>query len=83
MAEGNALETLLKGAGLEKTEDAKLADAVILNTCSVRKSAENRIWGRLSFYHHIKKSGSSDKNHCHRMHGRTSKGRLPQGSSVC
>lgn len=56
MAEGNALETLLKGAGLEKTEDAKLADAVILNTCSVRKSAENRIWGRLSFYHHIKKA---------------------------
>ena len=56
MAEANALEILLKGAGLEKTEDPDAADAVIINTCSVRKSAENRIWGRLSFYHHIKKS---------------------------
>ena len=55
MAEGNALDILLKGAGFTKTEDSAIADAVILNTCSVRKSAENRIWGRLSFYHHIKK----------------------------
>ena len=55
MAESNALEILLKGAGIEKTEDASEADAVILNTCSVRKTAENRIWGRLSFFGHIKK----------------------------
>lgn len=55
MAEGNALDILLKGAGFIKTDDAAYADAVILNTCSVRKTAENRIWGRLSFYHHIKK----------------------------
>ena len=56
MAEANALDILLKGAGLERTDDAHQADAVIINTCSVRKSAENRIWGRLSYYHHIKKA---------------------------
>ncbi len=56
MAESNALELLLKGAGFEKTENAEEADAVILNTCSVRKTAENRIWGRLSFFGHIKKT---------------------------
>ncbi len=56
MAESNALELLLKGAGFEKTEKAEDADAVILNTCSVRKTAENRIWGRLSFFGHIKKT---------------------------
>lgn len=55
MAEANALELLLKGAGFERTEDDDEASAVILNTCSVRKSAENRIWGRLSHYAHIKK----------------------------
>ena len=49
-AESDALELLLKGRGLEKTEDPKEADAVILNTCSVRKTAENRILGRLGFY---------------------------------
>ncbi len=54
-AESNAIETLLKGRGLESTENPDEADAVIINTCSVRKTAENRIWGRLGFYHAIKK----------------------------
>ena len=49
-AESDALEILLRGRGIEKTEDPQQADAVILNTCSVRKTAENRIWGRLGFY---------------------------------
>ena len=55
MAESNALELLLKGAGIEKAEKAEDSDCVIINTCSVRKTAENRIWGRLSFFGHLKK----------------------------
>lgn len=54
-AESNAIEIILKGRGLESTDNPNLADAVIINTCSVRKTAENRIWGRLGFYHAIKK----------------------------
>ena len=54
-AESNAIETLLKGRGFESTSDPMEADAVIINTCSVRKTAENRIWGRLGFYHAVKK----------------------------
>ncbi len=54
-AESNAIEILLKGRGLESTENCDEADAVIINTCSVRKTAENRIWGRLGFYWAIKK----------------------------
>ena len=50
MAESAAIETMLIGRGMEKTEKPDDADAVIINTCSVRKSAENRIWGRLGFY---------------------------------
>ena len=49
-AESDAIETILKGRGFERTEDPAAADAVILNTCSVRRTAENRIWGRLGFY---------------------------------
>ena len=49
-AESDAIETILTGQGFEKTEDPDKADAVIINTCSVRKTAENRIWGRLGFY---------------------------------
>ena len=54
-AESNAIETLLKGRGLESTENPDEADVVIINTCSVRKTAENRIWGRLGFYSAEKK----------------------------
>ena len=55
MAESAAIETMLLGRGLEKTENPDEADAVIINTCSVRKTAENRIWGRLGFYSAEKK----------------------------
>lgn len=55
MAESTAIETMLIGRGMEKTDDPDKADAVIINTCSVRKTAENRIWGRLGFYHSEKK----------------------------
>ncbi|MBQ0070803.1 MAG: tRNA (N6-isopentenyl adenosine(37)-C2)-methylthiotransferase MiaB [Spirochaetales bacterium] len=54
-AESNAIELMLIGRGMVSTEAPNEADAVILNTCSVRKTAENRIWGRLGFYSAIKK----------------------------
>lgn len=54
IAESNALELQLKGAGLIPAKDAEEADCAILNTCTVRKSADNRIWGRLGFFSHIK-----------------------------
>jgi len=54
MAEGNAIELALHGAGLVSADSAEDADIAILNTCSVRKSAENRIWGRLGLFAHIK-----------------------------
>ena len=55
VAESNAIELLLKGRGMEAVTDAILADVVIINTCSVRKKAENRIWGRLGYYSAVKK----------------------------
>ena len=54
IAESNALELQLKGAGLVPALTAEEADCAILNTCSVRKSAEKRIWGRLGLFAHIK-----------------------------
>lgn len=55
VAESNAIELLLLARGAEKAESTNDADVVILNTCSVRKTAENRIWGRLGFYSTVKK----------------------------
>ena len=55
IAESSAIELMLKGQGIEKTEEAEDADVVIINTCSVRKTAENRIWGRLGYFNSIKR----------------------------
>ncbi len=55
IAESNALELQLKGAGLVPAQSADQADCAILNTCTVRKSADNRIWGRLGYFGRIKK----------------------------
>lgn len=54
IAESNAIEALFIDAGWEKATVPEDADFAIINTCSVRKSAENRIWGRLGDYKHIK-----------------------------
>ncbi|MDZ7793313.1 MAG: tRNA (N6-isopentenyl adenosine(37)-C2)-methylthiotransferase MiaB [Spirochaetia bacterium] len=53
-AEGYALENSLKQQGWEQADVPEKADAVILHTCSVRQTAENRIWGRIGFFKHLK-----------------------------
>jgi tRNA-2-methylthio-N6-dimethylallyladenosine synthase len=54
-AETTALERLLRDAGYYPAEHEGEADAVILNTCSVRATAEERIAGRIGYYTHRKK----------------------------
>lgn len=53
-AEGYALELDLKHNGWQAAKSPAEADAVILHTCSVRQTAENRIWGRIGFFKHLK-----------------------------
>lgn len=54
VAESNAIEALLLSSGWTMADKPDDADLAIINTCSVRKSAENRIWGRLGAYTYIK-----------------------------
>ncbi len=58
IAESNALALMLEKASYIMASDPSEADVVILNTCSVRNSAESRIWGRLGFYRHLKSEHS-------------------------
>ena len=44
-SDSERISTVLKNIGLEKTNDIEEADILIFNTCSVRQSAEDRIWG--------------------------------------
>ena len=53
-AESNHLENELKEYGWLEASVPEEADLVILNTCSVRTTAENRIWGRLGYFKHLK-----------------------------
>lgn len=55
-AESNAIELEFASAGFVPALNPEEADIVVLNTCSVRQTAENRIWGRLGFFQHLKDS---------------------------
>lgn len=46
----------LKEAGFEITETLEEADAILINTCSVREHAEQRVWSHLGHLKHIKES---------------------------
>ncbi len=45
--DSEVLAGMLEGMGYEKTADINQADIIILNTCCVRETAENKIWGRI------------------------------------
>ncbi len=55
-AESNAIISDLKKKGWKAAGSELDADFVLLNTCSVRKTAENRIWGRIGYYKHLKET---------------------------
>ena len=55
IAESAAVEQLFISRGWTKAQTPEIADMVIINTCSVRGSAENRIFGRLGYYSGVKK----------------------------
>jgi tRNA-2-methylthio-N6-dimethylallyladenosine synthase len=46
-ADSQRLASALEGLGLRYNEDADAADVIVLNTCVVRQSAEDRAYGRL------------------------------------
>ena len=55
-AEASAIELELQEEGWILAENEHEADLAIINTCTVRKTAENRIWGRIGYYKHLKKT---------------------------
>lgn len=54
IAESAAVEQLLISRGWTKAESAQIADLAIINTCSIRETAENRIIGRLGWFNGLK-----------------------------
>jgi len=54
--DSEVMRALLEQYGLVFTDDLELADVVVLNTCSVRKSAEQKVIGFLGALKHLKES---------------------------
>lgn len=57
VADSEVVASIMKMAGYEVCEHEEEADAVFLNTCSVRENAENKIYNRLDTLHAEQKKG--------------------------
>lgn len=55
VADSEVVASVMGMAGYEITESQDEADAVFLNTCSVRDNAEQKILSRLDYYHSLQK----------------------------
>lgn len=58
VADSEVIASIMKMAGYEVTEQLDEADAVFLNTCSVRDNAEQKIYNRLEALHAMRKKHS-------------------------
>ena len=56
LADSEVVASIMKQSGYSLTEDLKQADAVFLNTCSIRENAEQKIINRLEFLNSLRKN---------------------------
>ena len=55
VADSEVVASILEEHGYIITEDINNADIILVNTCSIRENAEQRVWGRLDVFKQIKK----------------------------
>ncbi len=56
LADSEVVASIMKQSGYSLTEDLNQADAVFLNTCSIRENAEQKIINRLEFLNSLRKN---------------------------
>ena len=59
VADSEVIASIMRMAGYEPTESIEDADAIFLNTCSIRENAEQKIWNRLEALNAMKKKKKS------------------------
>lgn len=59
VADSEVVVAILQNEGYTYTEDIHDADVILVNTCSIRDNAEQRVWGRLDVFRQIKKKKPS------------------------
>jgi len=55
VADSEVVASVMEDNGYSITEDINEADIILVNTCSIRENAEQRVWGRLDVFKQIKK----------------------------
>ena len=55
VADSEVVASIMKMAGYEMTDVITDADAIFVNTCSVRDNAEQKIYSRLQYFHSLRK----------------------------
>lgn len=55
VADSEVVASVMQLAGYEMTEKIEEADAIFVNTCSVRDNAEQKIYSRLQYFHSLRK----------------------------
>ncbi len=55
VADSEVVAAVLQERNYEVAQSIEEADAIFLNTCSVRDNAEQRIWGRLDYFKSLKR----------------------------
>mgnify|MGYP000270229189 CR=1 FL=1 len=80
VADSEVVASIMKMDGYAVTDKIEDADAIFVNTCSVRDNAEQKIYGRLQYFQSLKKEKNfSDR--CARMYGRAREGGTDRGAS--
>lgn len=59
VADSEVVASILAGHGYEHTGDIREAGLILINTCSIRDNAEQRIWGRLKAIGHLKRKNNA------------------------
>jgi len=61
LADSGSLSALMNSSGFQAIESEDDADIIVINTCSVRQKAEERVFGRLGDLSRLKKDNSFKK----------------------
>ena len=54
VADSEVVSSIMAESGYGRTENMGEADLILVNTCSIRENAEQRVWGRLDVFKQIK-----------------------------
>ncbi|MBS3769642.1 MAG: tRNA (N6-isopentenyl adenosine(37)-C2)-methylthiotransferase MiaB [Bacteroidales bacterium] len=54
VADSEVVKSIMNEEGYELTQNMTQADVILVNTCSIRENAEQRVWGRLNVFRQMK-----------------------------